>query len=140
MHHASCLTPPAAPLPHCSAAARPSPSTHPPSTPPSCQVDSLRAKLLHLQRAVAALEGLERRVARSTLREGWGRVRDLERQMVSEVVGASEVLCATLVGVGGEALWGMRFPLVVIDECTQATEEPCHAMLGYAMLCHATQC
>ncbi len=42
--------------------------------------------------------------------------------MARQVLCGSEVVCATLVGCGAEVLDGLSFPLVVIDECTQATE------------------
>ena len=41
-------------------------------------------------------------------------------------------MCATLAGCGSDLLENFSFPLVVIDECTQATEPRCLLALRLA--------
>ena len=81
-----------------------------------------REQLRSLRTVASDLIGEERRQADQMLREGWRRVRRKEEELVREILQQSEVVCATLVGCGSPAVVGMRFPLVVIDEATQATE------------------
>jgi ATP-dependent RNA/DNA helicase IGHMBP2 len=48
--------------------------------------------------------------------------RALERKAVRDVLDGADVLCATLTALGGPPLSGLRFPLALVDEATQATE------------------
>eukprot|EP00928_Gymnodinium_smaydae_P020797 TRINITY_DN18040_c0_g3_i1.p1 TRINITY_DN18040_c0_g3~~TRINITY_DN18040_c0_g3_i1.p1 ORF type:complete len:724 (+),score=90.03 TRINITY_DN18040_c0_g3_i1:90-2261(+) len=55
-------------------------------------------------------------------------VRDLqqmEQKMVAELIDSADVVCSTLIGCGADALLQCRFPTVIIDEASQATEPRC---------------
>ncbi len=41
------------------------------------------------------------------------------------MLSGSQVICSTLVGAGSDVLAGMTFPIVVLDEGSQATEPEC---------------
>ena len=59
------------------------------------------------------------------VREGSAQLRSLEQSLTRRILNDHEVIVSTLVGCGAPALLvpePMRFPLVVVDECTQATE------------------
>lgn len=45
-----------------------------------------------------------------------------ERAAVSEVMKSAQVICSTCIYAGDPMLRGSYFPVVIIDECTQATE------------------
>jgi len=49
-------------------------------------------------------------------------VRDLEWQIRDNILDEAEVICATCIGSGSPLLKDRSFKLVLIDECTQATE------------------
>jgi len=62
------------------------------------------------------------RTARTEARALFDEGRALERKAVRDVLEGAEVLCATLTALGGPPLSGLRFPLALVDEATQATE------------------
>jgi len=49
-------------------------------------------------------------------------MRETEQQMVNDVLSEVDVICSTCAGCGMETLQGRNFPVVIIDEATQATE------------------
>ena len=59
---------------------------------------------------------------RAVLRRGWRELREWEQRLSAQILMDADVICSTLVGCGTRELSRMSFPLVVIDECTQATE------------------
>src|SRR5215468_511167 len=62
------------------------------------------------------------RTAQAEARSLFDEARALERKAVRDVLEGADVLCATLTALGGPPLSGLRFPLVLVDEATQATE------------------
>lgn len=55
-------------------------------------------------------------------------VNDLQKmtqQMNDELIRDADVICSTLIGCGCDALLQVRFPTVIIDEASQATEPRC---------------
>ena len=53
--------------------------------------------------------------------------------LIRRLLEQAEVVVSTLVGCGSPAMLGMRFPMVVVDECTQATEPRTLIALARAM-------
>lgn len=49
-------------------------------------------------------------------------MKELERTLISEIVRASRVICCTCIGAGDPLIEDQYFPLVVLDESTQAIE------------------
>jgi len=64
----------------------------------------------------------KRREVRGALNDRKRALRDAEKALARYVIRSCDVLCTTLVGAGAPDLSGLKFPVVVIDECTQATE------------------
>ena len=62
------------------------------------------------------------RSAQAEARALMDEARGLERKAVRDVLEGADVLCATLTALGGAPLAGLRFPLALVDEATQATE------------------
>ena len=91
-----------------------------------------RATLQAARRRLDALDENESRIARADIRTAWRRLRAREAQLSVEVIAQADVVCATLIGCGGPELGAMRFPLVAIDECSQATEPRCLLALARA--------
>jgi hypothetical protein len=72
----------------------------------------------------------EARAAERDARALLAEARALEDRAEAEVLEGAPVVLATLTGLGGAALAGRRFPLVVVDEATQAVEPAtCLALL-----------
>jgi len=51
-----------------------------------------------------------------------GQIKRLQNDMTQEILDKADVICSTLISCGSDALIGRRFPIIVIDEATQATE------------------
>ena len=81
-----------------------------------------REQLRQLRTSASELVGSARAETDRVLRDGWRRVRQIEARLTQEVLADCEVVVSTLVGCGSPTLLPMRFPLVVVDESTQATE------------------
>ena len=75
-----------------------------------------------LQRRLPSLKGKERGLGHRDLKNGWKDIRALENEMIEDIIDTAEVVCATCIGVGHRMLEKRRFPNLLIDESTQATE------------------
>ena len=66
--------------------------------------------------------GKEKGLAHRDLSRGWKEVRRIEGEIRDDILDRAQVLCCTCIGSGHELLNGRKFPRVLIDEATQATE------------------
>jgi superfamily I DNA and/or RNA helicase len=66
--------------------------------------------------------GKDKGLAHRDLSRGWKEVRRIEAQMRDDILDKAQVLCCTCIGSGHELLDGRKFPRVLVDEATQATE------------------
>ncbi len=73
-------------------------------------------------RRLPSLKGKEKGLAHRDINKGWKEVRRIENQMRDDILQGAQVVCATCVGSGDLLLDSRRFPLVLLDEATQATE------------------
>ncbi|KAJ4417382.1 hypothetical protein N0V85_001862 [Neurospora sp. IMI 360204] len=76
--------------------------------------------------------GRERRAIYTELKELRKEYRERERRCVSDLVGRSKVVLATLHGAGGYQLKNEEFDVVIIDEASQALEAQCWVPLLWA--------
>lgn len=76
--------------------------------------------------------GCERRAIYAELKELRKEYRERERRCVSDLVGRSKVVLATLHGAGGYQLKNEEFDVVIIDEASQALEAQCWVPLLWA--------
>ncbi|KAL8789272.1 MAG: hypothetical protein Q9195_006918 [Heterodermia aff. obscurata] len=73
--------------------------------------------------------GRERRAIYGDMKELRKEYREREKQCVTNLVGGSKVVLATLHGAGGFQLRNERFDVVIIDEASQALEAQCWVSL-----------
>jgi len=73
-------------------------------------------------RRLPSLKGKEKGLSHRDINKGWKEVRRIENQMRDDILEHAQVICATCVGAGDLLLDSRRFPLVLLDEATQATE------------------
>ena len=66
--------------------------------------------------------GKEKGLDHRDLNNGWKDARKIEQHMKDDILDNADVICATCIGSGHLLLDGRRFPRVLIDEATQATE------------------
>lgn len=93
-------------------------------------VQDVRAEMDAKQGSISKTKsGRERRAIYADLKELRKEYRERERKCVSNLVGASKVVLATLHGSGGYQLRNERFDVVIIDEASQALEAQCWVAL-----------
>ncbi len=85
-------------------------------------VETLIALNEDAMRRLPSLKGKEKGLAHRDINKGWKDVRRIENEMRDDILEHAQVICATCVGAGDLLLDSRRFPLVLLDEATQATE------------------
>ncbi|KYK58271.1 DNA-binding protein SMUBP-2 [Drechmeria coniospora] len=89
-------------------------------------VQDVRAEMDAKQASIKKTKsGKERRSIYADLKELRKEYRERERRCVSNLVGGSKVVLATLHGAGGFQLQREKFDVVIIDEASQALEAQC---------------
>lgn len=93
-------------------------------------VQDVRAEMDAKQASISKTKsGRERRAIYADLKELRKEYRERERKCVSNLVGGSKVVLATLHGSGGYQVRNERFDVVIIDEASQALEAQCWVAL-----------
>jgi DNA polymerase alpha-associated DNA helicase A len=93
-------------------------------------VQDVRAEMDAKQASISKTRsGRERRAIYSDLKELRKEYRERERKCVSNLLGGSKVVLATLHGSGGYQVRNEQFDMVIIDEASQALEAQCWVAL-----------
>ena len=82
----------------------------------------VRDEMDEVQRALPKLKGREKGLAHRDIQHNKKELRRLEKEMIASVLDNAEVICSTNIGSGHRILDGRRFPIVLMDEATQAVE------------------
>ena len=75
-----------------------------------------------LRKGIGSLKGRERGLAHRDLSALRKEMQRVEQAMIDAVLDDAEVVCATTIGSGHRILGRRRFPIVLLDEATQASE------------------
>ena len=75
-----------------------------------------------LRRALPSLKGKEKGMMHRDININQKEIRRMENVMTASVLDEAEVICATTIGCGHRLLESRKFPIVLMDEATQATE------------------
>ena len=75
-----------------------------------------------LRRALPSLKGKEKGLMHRDISINQKEIRRMENAMTASVLDEAEVICATTIGCGHRLLESRKFPIVLMDEATQATE------------------
>ncbi|MEJ6563114.1 MAG: AAA domain-containing protein [Euryarchaeota archaeon] len=82
----------------------------------------VREQNAELRKNLGGLRGKEKGMAHREVNQNFKEMRNIESNMISSVLDGAEVICATTIGVGHNLLRDRRFPVVLMDEATQASE------------------
>ena len=75
-----------------------------------------------LRKALPSLKGREKGLMHRDISINQKEIRRMEDTMTASVLDEAEVICATTIGCGHRLLESRKFPIVLMDEATQATE------------------
>ena len=90
--------------------------------PKQDEIAIIRDELDEVHRALPKLKGREKGLAHRDIQHNKKEIRRLEKEMIASVLDNAEVICSTNIGSGHRMLDGRRFPIVLMDEATQAVE------------------
>ena len=82
----------------------------------------LRDEQRELRKALPSLKGKEKGLMHRDININQKEIRRMEDVMTASVLDDAEVICATTIGCGHRLLESRKFPIVLMDEATQATE------------------
>ena len=92
------------------------------SHPDREEVNALLDDANEMSKGISSLKGRERGLAHRDLNRTWKEIRTLETRIIDDVLDRAEVVCCTCIGAGHRILGSRRFPYMLMDEATQATE------------------
>ena len=82
----------------------------------------LQDELRKFRKDLPSLKGKEKGMMHRDININQKEIRRLEHEMTASVLEEAEVICATTIGAGHRLLESRKFPIVLMDEATQATE------------------
>ena len=85
-------------------------------------IDAILSENNQLKKDLNKLKGREKGFAHRDMNKNWKEIRLMEKQIIEDIIDDSEVIVATCIGVAHKSIADRRFPIVLIDEATQATE------------------
>jgi len=86
------------------------------------ELNFIRDENDELRRGLSKLKGKEKGLAHRDIKHNFKEMRRIEGEMTASVLDEAEVVCATTIGSGHQILGNRKFPIVLIDEATQASE------------------
>ena len=90
--------------------------------PKQDEIEFIREEMDGIKAKLNDLKGKERGLAHRDINKNYREIRDLENRIIDDVLSGAEVLCTTNIGAGHFTLENRKFPIVLIDEATQASE------------------
>ena len=75
-----------------------------------------------LRKALPSLRGKEKGLMHKDISINQREIRRIEANMMASILDEAEVICATTIGCGHRLLESRKFPIVLMDEATQASE------------------
>ena len=85
-------------------------------------LDFIEKEFQEIMKKLPSLRGKDKGMAHKDLSRCKKDRMDIEKGMIKSILDSADVICATTIGSGHKILGNRRFPVVLIDEATQATE------------------
>jgi len=86
------------------------------------EIEFIRKENESVKRGLSGLRGKDKGLAHKEVNNNYKEIRRLERTMIDGVLDGAEVICTTTIGSGHKLLGNRRFPVILMDEATQASE------------------
>ncbi|RAH15488.1 MAG: hypothetical protein CMB56_003125 [Methanobacteriota archaeon] len=85
-------------------------------------IDAIFSENNQIKKNISKLRGKEKGLAHRDMNKNWKEIRMMEKRIIEDIIDDSEVIVATCIGVAHKSIADRKFPVVLIDEATQATE------------------
>ena len=86
------------------------------------EIEYIKSQNEDLRKSLNSLKGKEKGLTHREIKNNFRDIRRLEDNVVASLLDNAEVVCATTIGAGHHILGDRKFPIVLIDEATQASE------------------
>ena len=86
------------------------------------EIEYIKQQNEELRKELRSLKGKEKGLTHRDIKNNFKDIRTLENNVIASVLDGAEVICATTIGAGHHILGERKFPIVLIDEATQASE------------------
>ena len=86
------------------------------------EIEYIKQQNDDLRKDLNSLKGKEKGLAHRDIKNNFKDIRNLEKNVIASLLDSAEVICATTIGAGHHVLGDRKFPIVLIDEATQASE------------------
>ena len=86
------------------------------------EIEYIKSQNENLRKDLNSLKGKEKGLAHRDIKNNFKDIRRLEDNVITSLLDGAEVVCATTIGAGHHILGDRKFPIVLIDEATQASE------------------
>ena len=86
------------------------------------EIEYIKGQNEDLRKQLNSLKGKEKGLAHRDIKNNFKEIRRLEDNVIAALLDGAEVVCATTIGAGHHVLGTRKFPIVLIDEATQASE------------------
>ena len=86
------------------------------------EIEYIKQQNEDLRKDLNSLKGKDKGLAHRDIKNNFKDIRTLENNVIASLLDSAEVVCATTIGSGQHILGDRKFPIVLIDEATQASE------------------
>ncbi len=86
------------------------------------EIEDIKQQNEDLRKNLNSLKGKEKGLTHREIKNNFKDIRHLEKNVIASLLDSAEVICATTIGAGHHVLGDRKFPIVLIDEATQASE------------------
>ena len=86
------------------------------------EIEYIKSQNDDLRKELNSLKGKEKGLAHRDIKNNFKDIRRLEDNVIASLLDGADVVCATTIGAGHHILGDRKFPIVLIDEATQASE------------------
>ena len=86
------------------------------------EIEYIKQQNDELRKNLSSLKGKEKGLTHRDIKNNFKDIRNLEHDVIASLLDSAEVICSTTIGAGHHVLGDRKFPIVLIDEATQASE------------------
>ena len=90
--------------------------------PDQGEIEFIREETKAMRAGLHDLKGKEKGMAHRDISRNMKEIKSIQKKIIDDTLDRAEIICSTNVGTGHMLLGSRKFPIVLIDEATQASE------------------